>query len=57
MTRGEAERQLRAYRDLDRDALVTAAVAAGISKHRIHVLSGISRSTIDRIILKGRESS
>jgi hypothetical protein len=34
----------------DRDARVRAAVAAGLSKHRVHRLTGIGRSTIDRIL-------
>jgi hypothetical protein len=29
---------------------VRAAVAAGLSKHRVHLLTGIGRSTIDRIL-------
>jgi hypothetical protein len=33
-----------------RDDLVRRAVAAGVSKHRIHVLTGIARTTIDRIV-------
>ncbi len=33
-----------------RDSLVTHALELGISKHRIHVLTGIARTTIDRII-------
>jgi hypothetical protein len=33
-----------------RDRLVTHAVDIGISKHRIHDLTGIARTTIDRII-------
>lgn len=33
-----------------RDPLVRKAHEAGISKHRIHVLSGIARSTIDEIL-------
>jgi hypothetical protein len=33
-----------------RDERVRAAVAAGISKHRVSVLTGIGRSTIDRIL-------
>jgi len=33
-----------------RDALVRSASAAGISKHRIHALSAIARTTIDRIL-------
>lgn len=34
----------------DRDNRVRAAVAAGISKHRVHQITGIGRSTIDRIL-------
>ncbi|WP_225877225.1 DUF6003 family protein [Streptomyces resistomycificus] len=33
-----------------RDDMVRRARAAGLSKNRIHVLSGIARTTIDRII-------
>lgn len=33
-----------------RDPLVRAARKAGLSKHRIHVLSGIARTTIDEIL-------
>jgi hypothetical protein len=33
-----------------RDPLVRSALKAGISKHRIHVLSGIARTTIDDIL-------
>jgi hypothetical protein len=33
-----------------RDELVRASVACGISKHRVHVLTGIARTTIDGII-------
>jgi len=33
-----------------RDERVRAAVAAGLSKHRVHVLTGIGRTTIDRIL-------
>ena len=34
----------------DRDTRVRAAVAAGLTKHRVHLLTGIGRSTIDRIL-------
>jgi hypothetical protein len=34
----------------DRDTRVRAAVAAGLTKHRIHLLTGIDRSAIDRIL-------
>jgi len=33
----------------DRDSLVLAAIAAGISKEEIHQAMGIGRMTIDRI--------
>lgn len=34
----------------DRNNRVRAAVAAGVSKHRVHQLTGISRTTIDRVL-------
>ena len=34
----------------DRDNRVRAAVEAGVSKYRINQLTGIGRSTIDRIL-------
>jgi hypothetical protein len=30
--------------------MVRGAIWAGISKHRIHLLTGIARTTIDRIV-------
>jgi hypothetical protein len=33
-----------------RDAIIIRAYAIGINKNRIHRLTGISRSTIDRIL-------
>lgn len=36
--------------DEARDGLVCDAHAAGISKHRVHVLTGIARTTIDSIL-------
>jgi len=33
-----------------RDRLVTHAVALGISKNRIHILTGLARTTIDLIL-------
>ena len=38
---------------LDRDRRVRRAYAAGVTKHRIHTLTGISRPTIDRLLTKG----
>lgn len=34
----------------ERDSLVRTAHAHGITKNRIHVLSGIARTTIDEIL-------
>jgi hypothetical protein len=47
-----AERELTQYRHTvdGRDDMVWRARAAGISKNRIHVLTGIARTTIDRIL-------
>lgn len=52
MTREEAERMLIEWASVtrDRDPRVRAAVAAGVSKHRVSTLTGIGRSTIDRIL-------
>lgn len=41
----------------DRDYRVRAAVAAGVTKHRVHQLTGISRSTIDKIMAGNASSS
>ncbi len=40
---------LRRYTE-QRDAIVRAAHAAGLTPHRIHVLSGIGRNTVYRIL-------
>lgn len=47
-----AERELTQYRRTieGRDDMVRRARAAGLSKHRIHALTGIARTTIDRIL-------
>jgi predicted DNA-binding transcriptional regulator AlpA len=50
VTADEAERMLILYALIDRDQLVRQAYRCGISKNRIHTLTGISRSTIDRIV-------
>jgi molybdopterin-guanine dinucleotide biosynthesis protein A len=34
----------------DRDNLVRAALAAGVTKQRVHELTGIARTTINRIL-------
>jgi predicted DNA-binding transcriptional regulator AlpA len=36
-----------------RNERVRAAMAAGLSKHRVHQITGIGRSTIDRILASG----
>lgn len=48
----DAERELTQYRRTveGRDAMVRRTRAAGLTKHRIHILSGIARTTIDRIL-------
>lgn len=47
-----AEQELVQYRRAveGRDDMVRRASKAGVSKHRIHVLTGIARTTIDRIL-------
>jgi hypothetical protein len=54
-----AERSLRAFRQTmdERDSLVRQAVKVGVSKHRIHQLTGIARTTIDRILASNKEES
>lgn len=48
----EAERALMEWAVMDamRDELVLRAAAAGVAKNRIHKITGIARSTIDRIL-------
>lgn len=52
MTPEEAERMLTEWDDVthDRDNRVRTAVAVGVSKHRVHVLTRLGPSTIDRIM-------
>jgi hypothetical protein len=38
------------HQDQEGDARVKAAVAAGLTKHRTHLFTGIGRSTGDRIL-------
>ena len=56
MTREEAEAMLTEWATVarDRDTRVKAALAAGLTKHRIHVLTGLGRSTIERIVAANR---
>jgi hypothetical protein len=46
----EAEQALMAWASIERDELVRAAHEAGVSKNRIHTITGIARTTIDRIL-------
>jgi hypothetical protein len=50
MTPEEAEAALQAWATVQRDELVQAAHWAGVSKNRIHAITGIARTTIDRIL-------
>jgi hypothetical protein len=52
MSPEEAEEMLREWAAVtrSRDERVRAALAAGLTKHRISVVSGISRATIDRLL-------
>jgi hypothetical protein len=50
MTTEEAEAALQAWATVQRDELILAAHQAGVSKNRIHVLTGTARTTIDRIL-------
>jgi hypothetical protein len=52
MTPEEAEQLLIEWVTVtrDRDNRVRRAVAAGVSKYRVNQLTGIGRSTIDRIL-------
>lgn len=50
-----AEAELTEWASARRDDQVRAAHRAGISKNRIHTITGIARTTIDRI-LKGGQS-
>jgi len=50
MTPEEAEAALQAWATVQRDELVQAAHQAGVSKNRIFTITGIARTTIDRIL-------
>lgn len=41
----------------ERDPVVLAALAAGITKEEIHLATGLGRTTIDRIQKQGSESA
>jgi hypothetical protein len=50
MTPEEAEAALQAWSTVQRDELIQAAYHAGVGKNRIHAITGIARTTIDRIL-------
>lgn len=52
MTEAEAREALERWREnyAQRDALIRAAHAVGVNKHRIHVITGLARTTIDDIL-------
>ena len=52
MTTTEAEAALAewAANHAQRDNLVLAAIKAGVTKRRIHVITGLGRTTINRIL-------
>ena len=59
MTPAEAEASLAEWAQVDRsrDDRIRAARLAGLSKHRIHVLTGVARTTIDKIIRQEADDS
>jgi hypothetical protein len=54
LSREQAEHLLEEWASTsrNRDNIVRRAVKAGVSKHRVHVITGLGRSTIDRILEK-----
>jgi hypothetical protein len=52
LTRDQAERELVAWTTANacRDDIIRAAYQAGVAKNRIHTITGIARTTIDRIL-------
>ena len=52
LTRDQAERELVAWATANacRDDIIVAAYRAGVAKNRIHTITGIARTTIDRIL-------
>jgi hypothetical protein len=50
MTPEEAEAALQAWATVQRDELIQTAHQAGVGKNRIHAITGIARTTIDRIL-------
>ena len=57
-TWGDRRRRLEDRRrrlDAERDTLVVAALDAGLIKEEVHVITGLGRTTIDRIAKKNEE--
>ena len=52
LTRNQAERELVAWATANacRDDIIRAAYRAGVAKNRIYAITGIARTTIDRIL-------
>jgi hypothetical protein len=52
LTRDQAERELVAWATANacRDDIIRAAYRAGVAKNRIHAITGVARTTIDRIL-------
>jgi hypothetical protein len=59
LTMREATEMLTEYAAVvaSRDDRVREALRAGLTKNRIHVLSGLGRMTIDRILSSGPDGS
>lgn len=59
MSNPEVERTLVRWGQYNalRDGLFLGAIKAGVSKNRIHVLTGVSRTTINRIIEQAKEET
>jgi hypothetical protein len=58
MTPAEAEEMLAEYAAVvaSRDERIRSAIAAGLAKHRVHVLTGVARTTIDKIVASGDQA-
>jgi hypothetical protein len=52
MTEEEAEAALKAWATVQKEELVQAAYRAGVSKYRISAITGIARTTVDRILAR-----
>ena len=59
MTAEEAERMLAEWVTVtrSRDQRIRAAVAAGVTKYRVHKITGLGRSTVDRILASAGDGS